>query len=81
VRAWGEHLTDERQARPGDTYASMIPYVVPNSLDILTGPTTGTVELPTGLDWGPDRKYDLANIDDATTLYTKVISEARTCTT
>ena len=71
-------MSDERQAQPGDTYASMIPYIVPPSLDFLTGPTTGTIELPTRLDWGPDSRYDLADIDDATTLYTKVISEAST---
>jgi hypothetical protein len=71
-------MSDEQRARPGDTYASMIPYIVPESLDVLTGPTTGTIELPTRLDWGPDSRYDLADIDDATTLYTKVISEAST---
>ncbi len=69
-------MSEEQQAQPGDTYSSRIPYVVPDSLDLLTGPTAGTIELPTRLDWGPDSRYDLANIDDATTLYTKVISEA-----
>ena len=71
-------MSDEQQAQPGDTYASMIPYVVPTSLDILQGPRTGVVELPSRLDWGPDSRYDLASIDDATTLYGKVISEAST---
>ena len=69
-------MSDESLAQPGDTYASRIPYVVPESLDLLTGPKTGVVELPTRIDWGPESRYDLASIDDATTLYTKVISEA-----
>ena len=69
-------MSDEELAKPGDTYASMIPYIVPESLDILTGPATGTIELPTHLDWGPTSRYDLANVEDATTFYTKVISEA-----
>jgi hypothetical protein len=69
-------MSEEQQTQPGDTYASRIPYIVPESLDLLTGPMEGTVELPTRLDWGPDSRYDLASIDDATTLYTKVISEA-----
>jgi hypothetical protein len=68
----------QREAQPGDTYASMIPYVVPESLDALQGPTTGVIELPTRLDWGPDNWYDLGNPDDAIALYSKVISEAST---
>lgn len=69
-------MSDDRLTQPGDTYASRIPYAVPASLDLLTGPTTGVIELPTRIDTGPDSRYDLSSIDDATTLYTKVISEA-----
>lgn len=43
-------MSDKHEARPGDTYASMIPYVVPESLDLLQGPTAGVVDLPTRLD-------------------------------
>jgi hypothetical protein len=71
-------MSDEQEAQPGDTYASMIPYIVPDSLDLLQGPTAGVVDLPSRLDWGPHRTYDLASVDDAIALYSKVISEAST---
>jgi hypothetical protein len=71
-------MSDKHEAQPGDTYASMIPYVVPASLDLLQGPTSGVVDLPTRLDWGPNPHYDLANRDEAAALYRKVISEAST---
>jgi hypothetical protein len=71
-------MSDKQEAQPGDTYASMIPYIVPESLDLLQGPTTGVVDLPSRLDWGPHRTYDLASVDDAIALYSKVISEAST---
>jgi hypothetical protein len=71
-------MNDKHEAQPGDTYASMIPYIVPESLDVLQGPTAGVVELPTRLDWGPSNTYDLASLDEAIALYNKVISEAST---
>ncbi|MEU8226848.1 hypothetical protein [Kribbella sp. NPDC048915] len=71
-------MSDKHEAQPGDTYASMIPYVVPASLDLLQGPTAGVVELPTRLDWSPNSRYDLASLDEAIGLYNKVISEAST---
>lgn len=76
--SWATSLGGERKAQPGDTYASMIPYVVPSSLESLDGPAAGVVELPTRLDWGADRAYDLAEAADAIALYSKVISEAST---
>lgn len=71
-------MSDRHEAQPGDTYASMIPYIVPESLELLQGPTSGVVDLPSRLDWGPHRTYDLASVDDAIALYSKVISEAST---
>jgi hypothetical protein len=69
-------MADDNIAKPGDTYESMIPYVVPDSLDDLTGPTTGTIELPVSIDWGPDRTYDLGDPDARLWLYTRTIREA-----
>jgi len=69
-------MSDEQLAQPGDTYASMIQYVVPATLDVLTGPRTGVLELPKHIDWSPDNRYDLSLRDDAITFYSKVISEA-----
>jgi hypothetical protein len=71
-------MNEPRRTQPGDTYASRIPYVVPESLDQLTGPRTGIIELPTPIDWSPQPRYDLDNPDDRVSLYTKVISEAST---
>lgn len=64
--------------QPGDSYASRIPYVVPDSLDQLTGPREGIVELPTPIDWSPKHTYNLADQDDRVSMYTTVITEAST---
>ncbi|MGW7683678.1 hypothetical protein ACWGID_23275 [Kribbella sp. NPDC054772] len=71
-------MNEPRYTQPGDSYASRIPYVVPESLDQLTGPRTGIVELPVSINWGPQRVYDLANADDKLSLYKTVLSEAST---
>jgi hypothetical protein len=71
-------MNDERRTQPGDLHATRIPYVVPDSLDQLTGPSSGVVELPIPIDWSPRRSYDLGDPDDRISLYTTVISEAAT---
>ena len=35
------------------------PYAVPESLDLLRGPSSGTVRLPAHLDWSGSAVYDL----------------------
>ena len=57
-------------------YADNRPYVVPESLDELTGPTGGLVELPVMLDWSPRRSYDLADPRQLRLLYERAIREA-----
>jgi hypothetical protein len=37
------------------------PYTVPDSLEELTGPTSGVVELPQRLDWSEQGRYDLSD--------------------
>ena len=64
-------------AQPGDSYASRIPYVVPDSLDELTGPTTGVIELPRGIE-PTGRRYDLDDPSSRVSLYVRVISDATT---
>ncbi|WP_427889359.1 hypothetical protein ACQHIV_39015 [Kribbella sp. GL6] len=71
-------MGDKHLARPGDTYGSMIPYVVPASLELFQGPSVGVIELPTRLDWTSNNRYDLADLDEAIGLYNRVISEAST---
>jgi hypothetical protein len=71
-------MNDEQRTQPGDSHASRIPYVVPESLDLLTGPRSGIVELPIPIDWSPKHSYDLGDPDDRVSMYTTVISEAST---
>lgn len=71
-------MNEERRTMPGDLHESRIPYVVPQSLDQLTGPRSGVVELGVPIAWSPQRNYDLGNPDDRVTLYTTVLSEAST---
>ena len=59
-------------------YAQRRPYIVPGSLDELTGPTHGLFELPTHLAWTGRRTYDLDDPADRAVLYERVIVEA-TC--
>lgn len=57
-------------------YAAVRPYTVPGTLDELTGPTAGVVELPGHLDWGPRRQYNLDDFSDTRHLYMRVIRES-----
>lgn len=66
------------EARPAESFGSRIPYVVPDSLDELTGPATGVIELPVHIDWGPDPRYDLNDPDSRRSCYVHVLSEAAT---
>ncbi|MFC1420828.1 hypothetical protein [Streptacidiphilus cavernicola] len=59
-------------------YAVAKPYALPISLELLVGPTTGTVVLPRHLDWGPHYSYDLADHADLVLMYERVIREAQT---
>ncbi len=57
-------------------YAAVRPYTVPDTLEELTGPTGGVVELPGHLDWGPRRVYNLDDFSDTRLLYMRVIRES-----
>ncbi|MGY0059766.1 hypothetical protein ACWY4P_25010 [Streptomyces sp. LZ34] len=54
------------------------PYILPESLAELDGPTTGSVTLPRHIDWGPHYIYDLADEADFRLMYERVIREAQT---
>lgn len=54
------------------------PYVLPRSLDLLAGPTTGVVRLPRHLDWSGSAVYDLDAPGRLVDLYRTVIIEAAT---
>ena len=58
-------------------YRDHRPYPEPPArLVDLTGPTTGTVELPFTIDWGPKRTYDMAVDADRRAAYELVLQEA-----
>ncbi|WP_369364361.1 hypothetical protein AB5L52_14495 [Streptomyces sp. CG4] len=59
-------------------YAAARIYALPESLDELVGPTSGTVTLPRHIDWGPHYEYDLADEADLLLMYERVIREAQT---
>lgn len=64
-------VTDQRH------YADHRPYPdPPERLADLAGPTTGTVELPVTIDWGPRRRYDLGRDADLRIVYERVLREA-----
>ncbi|MEV6299469.1 hypothetical protein AB0M02_08700 [Actinoplanes sp. NPDC051861] len=54
------------------------PVVVPDRLDLLTGPTTGLVHLPTHLKWSGNARYDLDQPGRIVDLYRTVLNEAAT---
>jgi hypothetical protein len=58
------------EARPGRRV------LVAPDLAALTGPTTGTVELPLRLFWCPDRTFDLAEPGMLAWMYQTVLREA-----
>jgi hypothetical protein len=51
------------------TIADSLVYLVPEALEDLKGPASGIVELPIHLDWGPDRRYDVADDGSCAVLY------------
>lgn len=61
-------------------YADARPFVVPDALEELVGPTSGVVELPTRLAWSGLREYDLTDERQLGLLYETVIREAMNAT-
>ena len=52
------------------------PYTVPERLDLLRGPSSGMVTLPSRLDWSGDAVYDLDAPGRVVDLYRAVLIEA-----
>lgn len=63
-------------AQPRVLYEDGRPYTVPDSLEELTGPTTGVVELPLRLDWSEQGRYDLSDQRQLNLMYEVVIRES-----
>jgi hypothetical protein len=54
------------------------PYAVPERLDLLRGPSSGTIHLPSHLDWSGNAVYDLDAPGRVVDLYRAVLIEAAT---
>src|ERR671919_2955965 len=63
-------------AQPRILYEDGRPYTVPDSLEELTGPTSGVVELPLRLDWSEQGRYDLSDPLQLNLMYERVIRES-----
>jgi hypothetical protein len=63
-------------AQPRTLYEDGRPYTVPESLEELTGPTAGVVELPLRLDWSEQGRYDLSDERQRNLMYERVIRES-----
>lgn len=57
-------------------YADRRAHVVVDSLDELTGPTSGVVSLPLHLDWSEQRLHDLDDPRQLSVMYEVVLREA-----
>jgi hypothetical protein len=64
----------ERGGKPTTGYQR--PYAVAESLDLLHGPSSGTVRLPSHLDWSGHAEYDLDFPGRVVDLYRAVLIEA-----
>jgi excisionase family DNA binding protein len=76
---WPDNLVDRERGTVTEQrrYADHRPYPdPPGSLTDLTGPTSGVVELPITIDWGPRRHYDLGADADRRIVYERVLREA-----
>jgi hypothetical protein len=63
----------------GRHYGDHRPYPDPPArLTDLTGPTSGLIDLPITIDWGPKRLYDMAEDSDRRIVYERVLREAAT---
>jgi hypothetical protein len=72
----GGELDETLESMNAEGYAAFRPYVTPQSLDELTGPTGGEITLPGNLDWGPRRTYDLDDPADVRIFYMRVVRES-----
>lgn len=66
----------DTRGTPGSRYRRS--YAVADSLDLLHGPASGTVRLPTHLDWSGEAEYDLDAPGRIVDLYRAVLIEAAT---
>lgn len=59
----------------GFSYEQNLPYDMPPALDALHGPTTGTITAPPHIDSAPNPVYDLADVSQLRSLYSRVVRD------
>ena len=59
-------------------FTDVVPYDVPSSLEALTDPQAGIIELPVDVYWGPDRIIDLSEEWQQAKMYQAVIRTGST---
>jgi hypothetical protein len=67
---------EEPERRAGPVTGYQRPYAVAESLDLLHGPSSGTVRLPQHLNWSGNAEYDLDAPGRVVDLYRTVLIEA-----
>ena len=72
------HYMDRADGGEARTARYLRPYTVAESLDLLQGPSSGTVHLPAHLDWSGNAVYDLDAPGRIVDLYRAVLIEAAT---
>jgi hypothetical protein len=70
------HYMDTPDIQEGSGGRYQRPYMVPERLDLLRGPSSGTVHLPSYLDWSGSAVYDLDAPGRVVDLYRAVLIEA-----
>lgn len=54
-------------------YANAVDYEFPVSLNELAGPSSGVIDLPRTIYWGPEEAVDLADLVDIQRMYQAVV--------
>jgi hypothetical protein len=70
------HYMDTADSQGASSARYQRPYAVPERLDLLRGPLSGTVRLPAHLDWSGRAVYDLDAPGRVVDLYRAVLIEA-----
>lgn len=56
-------------------FRDVVPYETPSSLDALSGPACGSLELPRTVHWGPRRLFDLDDLGQRRAAYRALVRE------
>ena len=75
ARALGRDTPQTSEPERRVFFRDVKPYEIPDTLDELTGPSTGLLELPHHIYWGPEPTVDLDTTGGATKAYQALLNE------